>query len=210
MSKRYEKYNTWVPDFFINYATKNRKKFYSLEQVYDKARISRPFVLFLSSIIFYYIILTLFYLFFTLYVFSAGFTSFTFRDFLLAMFFFFVVSPLGFLALYHYPHFRAFLLKVSLDPEIKKVSKFFLKRLDEGARAYDIFEELANSKLKASSKEFNYIMHLVKHKNKVLIEAIGIAASETPSDRFREFLYDLNLTIRHEKELRIILEKYSK
>jgi len=123
--------------------------------------------------------------------------------------FFFVVVPFSFLVLYNYPRLRAFLLKLKLEPELKEVARIFLAELDGGHTSSEILRELANSDLKAASKEFTFILDLIDNQKEGLLESLMICAQQTPSDRFREFLYELNLTIRNEKQLRRLLERYA-
>lgn len=210
MPKEIKKYNTWVPNIFIKYADRNRKKFYSLELEYDKSQIGKPFVVYLGSLLFYFLILCMFYLIFILYIFSGGFTRFSVFDFMLSMGFFFIVAPISFLALYSHARFVALLTKLRIDPEIEKMAQLFLEELNKGHAATEVLKTLANSNLKETSKEFAYINYLVEEENNQLLRAITICAKQTPSDKFREFLYELNLTIRHESALRTVLRKYGK
>ncbi|UCD03555.1 MAG: hypothetical protein JSW73_03385 [Candidatus Woesearchaeota archaeon] len=210
MTKKSREYDTWVPDIFIRYATKNRKKFYSLELEFDRSQIDQPFVVYLGSLLFYFLILCMFYLLVIFYIFSNSFTSFRVIDFILSLGFFFVVAPLSFLVLYSHPRVVAFLNKIRIDPEIEKVAEIFIQELDKGKPSTEVFKTLASSDLKAASKEFKYIVYLIEKERVSLLKAIMTCAKQTPSDKFREFLHELNLTIRTESALRRTLRKYAK
>lgn len=201
MGTNKEKYHTIIPNPFIKYGEKNRSHYRELEKEFNKARFEKPFEVFLGSLIFFTLIVSIvsFALSFYFLYYILRYVQST--SLIFSLLFTFFVTPVFFGIYHHYPQLKSRKLKRKLEAELRPAIRFMLNEIKNGKTPYKTFEELSRSNLEGIGREARYVVRLVDEEGKTFLNSIVQCAKQSPSEEFKSFLFSLNGAIRSKESV---------